>query len=730
MTFANCDFKSGRYIEELLNSSSVHKIKINVPKSAKYAKNLFEIFHSKEENIRPDLKKRFKAEITVIYSFGTCVFKGTIRQTGDWKDHIAILSGGRPYRSLKVNLDRGNIVSAVEFKLLIPETRMSENEILASLILKRLGIISPETFAVEVDVNGISAPMLFQEHPRKELLEKNYRREGAIYEGDEELLWSFQDFENAELKNFSLSRMTNSNWFKKGKSSQTIALSSYARLQSAYSYSATRNEKHKLLIVNPNQKDRSEFSKFMFALLAMNGWHSLLNSNRIFYFNSIMSRFEPIYYDGNISFSRLKETHTGHSLDTILSAQFDTKIDQVFIEQIKEVLNSEKIKIEFTKRVEALNSTDYIRRDFGKFYDNAISQYLTNVQILDNKISSLLAQPSLAKPTEKSFNSIANFLKMQKKHRFSQNVITKLEETARDYYIATFLSGQQRALNVKEVARVIAKNNLDRERTVFLGNYVGNPEPVAPIDKTVSFAEKLTVSAGVEVSISQPEKLLTFTQTKEDDWVLIQSDDLSDWDISFIGMKKVGDAQVLTDQRFNRFGLTGCLNFHRSKFRNTKIKVFGGKCEDSLNIINSTGSIDSILVTDAISDGLDIDFSVINISKVFIDNAGNDCLDVSGGNYQVGLIGLTNCGDKGISVGEVSTLSAKDMYLHSAQIGVASKDLSKVEILDANFKEVGVCVEVMQKKQEFGGATLDVGNFECDGSFEVDKNSVFKAELQ
>ena len=39
-------------------------------------------------------------------------------------------------------------------------------------------------------------------------------------------------------------------------------------------------------------------------------------------------------------------------------------------------------------------------------------------------------------------------------------------------------------------------------------------------------------------------------------------------------------------------GLTGCINFYKSTFINSSIKVENGECEDSLNIVNSKGMID------------------------------------------------------------------------------------------------------------------------------------------
>ena len=39
----------------------------------------------------------------------------------------------------------------------------------------------------------------------------------------------------------------------------------------------------------------------------MDGWHALRPHNRKFYFNSITSKFEPIYYDGSTSFKEMRE---------------------------------------------------------------------------------------------------------------------------------------------------------------------------------------------------------------------------------------------------------------------------------------------------------------------------------------------------------------------------------------------------------------------------------------
>jgi hypothetical protein len=439
-----------------------------------------------------------------------------------------------------------------------------------------------------------------------------------------------------------------------------------------------------------------------------------------------MSRFEPIYYDGNTSFEKLNEMQMGSLLDDVLALQFDTDIDPNFIKKIKNILKSEKLRTDFINSSMPLNNGDNSKIEFGHYYDTSIDQYLANIQVLSDKTTNSSVRDSQNKNTKRSIQA---YLESFQNTTFSQNIVRKLSTTT-EGYTATFQSGMEKKLNLKEVRHLIAKNKLDGKRTVFLGDYLSNRELESPTTKTVDFAEKLAFSEGMKVVISHPDKTLTFSQTDQDDWVLINSADLNGWKISFNGIPKESDSQMFTDQRFNKHGLTGCLNIFNSTLHNLSVSVSGGVCEDSVNIVNSEGSISSIFISGAFADALDVDFSTINLARVEIDNAGNDCLDVSGGHYKINFINLLNCDDKGISVGEGSFLSAEKINLSGANIGVASKDLSKVEILDAEFENIDICIEVMQKKQEFGGAFLEVGNLECDGIHAVDKHSEFRVGLK
>ena len=49
------------------------------------------------------------------------------------------------------------------------------------------------------------------------MLERNNRREGPMFKGDENLLWSQEPWDNFELEDISLIRLINSNWFLRPK---------------------------------------------------------------------------------------------------------------------------------------------------------------------------------------------------------------------------------------------------------------------------------------------------------------------------------------------------------------------------------------------------------------------------------------------------------------------------------------------------------------------------------
>ena len=51
-------------------------------------------------------------------------------------------------------------------------------------------------------------------------------------------------------------------------------------------------------------------------------------------------------------------------------------------------------------------------------------------------------------------------------------------------------------------------------------------------------------------------------------------------------------------------------------------------------------------------------------------------MDFSKGKYVINSVDVSNCGDKGISVGEQSHFEALNVKIYNANIGISSKDSS------------------------------------------------------
>ena len=74
---------------------------------------------------------------------------------------------------------------------------------------------------------------------------------------------------------------------------------------------------------------------------------------------------------------------------------------------------------------------------------------------------------------------------------------------------------------------------------------------------------------------------------------------------------------------------------------------------------------------------------------------------------------VSNCGDKGLSVGETSILKINKLFSKNVNIGIASKDYSKVFSNDIELNSVETCLAAYKKKQEFSGGLISVKKLIC-----------------
>lgn len=155
------------------------------------------------------------------------------------------------------------------------------------------------------------------------------------------------------------------------------------------------------------------------------------------------------------------------------------------------------------------------------------------------------------------------------------------------------------------------------------------------------------------------------------------------------------------------WGITGAITFYRSPIRLSHCRITASNAEDGINVIHSPFEFVSTEFGPAVSDALDVDFSPGTIEHCSFHDTGGDAIDVSGSQVEVRSVRMRNIGDKGISAGEESVLSAQDVWMENVRFGVVSKDLSRVTVSQLtiiNAQLAGLAAYI--KKPVYGPAIL------------------------
>jgi hypothetical protein len=677
--------------------NAIESLSIKTSKPRKWVKNYLRLERKPGQLIDPAFKGKFKASIKVIYSNGIhCEYSAKIRINGDLKDHI---SNQAPVTSLDVKLDSGSIGSVVRFKLFLPETRNSDNEIFFTELLSLLGYLAPNTFYVDAKINDVEQRYLFQEKISKEFLESNNRRESAIIEGDERFYYTDKE----DIYAFGLARLVNESWAKKGQSSlliSTLAVNkaNVAYLDYFYRYKPGRSSYLKSNLLAKNMSDIDNTQTYEALMVAAGAPHGLGTNNRKFYYDPIYDYLEPIYYDGNVTFLDQPNGWRAHVDNKVSPGQVSgallakEKLAGLDIETFKRKLEAKGILLSIDK----LNN-----------YFSILTKNLTELS-LTTEDSNLTKKDGLGGDVSR-YNRQRTVFSTDDRNRFVNCDINQnhcFDQELTDEQVADLLSGD---LDTDEFFYVY----FGKKTSATLPSIKGG------IDFKLG-SSYIRLLNGMQASYNLVLKEMTFHPKSHLSKVLIYGGRLDGWSIFVLEAPR--DASLLKNddsQRFDENLLTGCLTLIDIELSGVRLTSDGCVLEDAVNLVRVRGSIERLEVRRAEYDGLDADFSDVILENVFVASAGNDCVDFSSGRYFIGNAQLLDCGDKGVSAGEKSNVDVKNIEILGAAIGIASKDSSVVTLHNYSIDKVTTCLAVYNKKQEFSGATVLADLSGC-GKFPID----------
>jgi hypothetical protein len=173
--------------------------------------------------------------------------------------------------------------------------------------------------------------------------------------------------------------------------------------------------------------------------------------------------------------------------------------------------------------------------------------------------------------------------------------------------------------------------------------------------------------------------------------------------------------------------MTGGITFFKSNITLDHVLLGNNKTEDAINVIHGTFTFLNSEWENTFADAFDSDFSTGEITNCYFHDVQGDAIDVSGTTVTVTGARMERITDKGVSAGEISTMTVQDVWMDTVGIGVASKDLSKVTLRNAEISNARFsALAAYMKKAVYGPGWIDARNItikETQKSVVVQNNS-------
>ena len=164
----------------------------------------------------------------------------------------------------------------------------------------------------------------------------------------------------------------------------------------------------------------------------------------------------------------------------------------------------------------------------------------------------------------------------------------------------------------------------------------------------------------------------------------------------------------------SKFDLTGGINFYQAPVSMEGLSIGYVNAEDAINFIKSDFWVKDLKIFHAYSDGIDADFSNGYIENLEASDVGGDALDLSGSNVRVNSMHVRRVGDKGISVGERSSIYVDYVDCQNTGVCVASKDGSSASIIIGRFTDSEYAdIATFIKKDFYGNIGTELEIFEA-----------------
>ncbi len=696
------------------------------------------------------------------------------RLKGDWTDH---LKGNFWSFRIKMPSDK-SWKRMQTFSVQNPQTRDNLSEWVFHKFLEAEDVLTPRYDFVRIRMNDQDPrTYAYEEHFEKQIVEYKNRREGVIIRYSEEENWDLRRKDKINSTGTfhhtpELHRQAPIEPFGGSKVSKNPKLSEQYEEAANLLYGFQQYE-----LTAAQVFDIDRLAKYYAICEVMQAYHSTIWHNMRYYYNPIIRKLEPIGFDGftdsgvydwhGNAFYGAYRSSDKKSLavepakylfqDADFNERYCFYLDkfatskylesffssiEIELEEKIELIKMDKLDYEYKRRAifktarrieSAMQPSDEISLQAYTLKGNTSQKTIkvTNFHALPliiigsstNKKQIIpILQPAFINSNRRSKSHEYSNLMIPPEHHYIHYKVAGIDSL----YYSTIKKWAQptAAINPTSSSQSlqVPLDTSDYVRTAELikiksGKYNLTKPLLIPAHI------KLVIEAGTELDLTNNAYLLSYGPVilsgTEGKPILIHSSDKSAQGVHILNAKEKSNFAYVQFENLNTLAeshwqLTGAVTIHESEVALTHVTISANLCEDALNIIRSDFTADRLHINNTFADGFDADFCHGTIKNSRFINTGNDGVDFSGSTINMTSLFFENIGDKAISAGEQATVEAKEIIIHKAEIGVASKDLSKVTIDNITLSECNKGFVAFQKKPEFGPATIKVTQLQTD----------------
>lgn len=283
-------------VEKFIESKYVSPLKVNALRSLDFSIDSVEY-----QKLVDERKEAFKSGLLINsgnWSKGSMMFDSIssrikLRLKGDLIDHLEKIKW-----SFRIKVRDNNYCDRLKvFSIQAPHTKHYLSEWVAHKICDNENVLAPRYDFVNVSVNGRGQGVYArEEHFVKQLVESKDRREGPIVKFSEEELWyEILDHED-DFSDKMIMKAAVVEAFKRKKIRKSPLLQTHFDLAQNLMY------QYKNRLKSPGEVFNLEKLAKYYAIVEMTrSMHGLRWHNQRFYYDPVIGKLEPIFFDGYIS---------------------------------------------------------------------------------------------------------------------------------------------------------------------------------------------------------------------------------------------------------------------------------------------------------------------------------------------------------------------------------------------------------------------------------------------